>query len=98
MQNRVLGPGEPYGLPLDVKILPEYLKDDGYINYAIGKWHLGDCMKRYLPTYRGFDYHFGYWEGNQDHYEHTMTTVSANMPNFQLNDVGLNELYTSTFL
>lgn len=72
MQHDVLNPGEPWGLPLNLKTLPQYLKDDCYKTYAVGKWHLGDFRKVYTPTQRGFDSHFGYWEGRQDYMSHML--------------------------
>ncbi len=61
----------PWGLPLNQKILPQYLKDLGYATHAIGKWHLGFYRKEYLPNYRGFDTHYGFWNGAQDYYSHS---------------------------
>lgn len=71
MQHTVLFGGEPRGLPLTEKLLPEYLKDLGYATSIVGKWHLGSYKKEYTPTYRGFDSHLGYWTGHQDYNDHT---------------------------
>ncbi|XP_065206165.1 arylsulfatase B-like [Planococcus citri] len=70
MYHRVLLANTPYGLPLDLKILPQYLKEYGYKTRAVGKWHLGHYKKVYTPTYRGFDSHFGYWTSHEDYYHH----------------------------
>ncbi|XP_076252531.1 arylsulfatase B-like [Rhynchophorus ferrugineus] len=72
MQHLVILEPEPWGVPLNETLLPEYLKRHGYITRAIGKWHLGFCKKEYTPTYRGFDSHYGYWQGFHDYYEHTI--------------------------
>lgn len=70
MQDGVIIPGEPRGLQRNETILAQCLKNDGYATYAIGKWHLGDCLTDLLPSKRGFDYHLGYWEGIGDYYKH----------------------------
>lgn len=59
MQHRVLYGAEPRGLPLTEKILPQYLKELGYVTRIVGKWHLGHYKKEYTPLYRGFDSHLG---------------------------------------
>uniref|UniRef100_A0A1Y1K5U7 Sulfatase N-terminal domain-containing protein n=1 Tax=Photinus pyralis TaxID=7054 RepID=A0A1Y1K5U7_PHOPY len=70
MQHLVILESEPWGLGLEEKILPQRLKDHGYTTHAIGKWHLGFFKKEYTPTFRGFDSHYGYWQGLQDYYTH----------------------------
>jgi len=47
------------------------LKDLGYKNHIVGKWHLGHYKSAFTPLFRGFDSHFGYWTGHQDYYDHT---------------------------
>ena len=40
----------PKGLPLDRKLLPEFLKQHGYQTALAGKWHLGPLKKPICPT------------------------------------------------
>ncbi|KAG5882847.1 hypothetical protein JTB14_022358 [Gonioctena quinquepunctata] len=70
MQQLVILEPEPWGLPLNETLIPQHLKNNGYSTHAVGKWHLGFFEKEYTPTYRGFDTHFGYWQGLQDYYSH----------------------------
>lgn len=58
----------PLGLPLDVKLMPEYLQELGYGTYMIGKWHLG-IPEPYQPQNRGFDRFFGILEGARSYYQ-----------------------------
>ncbi|MFC5683139.1 sulfatase [Flavobacterium sp. MAHUQ-51] len=51
------------GLPLSQKIIPEYLKIEGYATAIIGKWHLGE-LPYFHPLKRGFDHFFGTLEGD----------------------------------
>ena len=63
--------GDPYGLPAREVLAPALLSAAGYATAAIGKWHLGDCDERYLPTFRGFDHFMGYMSGAQSYYHHS---------------------------
>lgn len=70
LQHYVITGGMEDGLPLDEKLLSEYLKELGYATHMVGKWHLGHARHLYTPTYRGFDSHYGNWLGAQDYYDH----------------------------
>ena len=72
LQEGVIGVGQDRGIPLNITLLPEYLQELGYRTHAVGKWHLGYSRSEYLPTQRGFHSHFGYWNGMQDYYSHTL--------------------------
>nr|XP_045604443.1 uncharacterized protein LOC123762130 [Procambarus clarkii] len=69
-QHRVLKASEPVGLDLELKLLPQALKDSGYQTHAVGKWHLGFCSWDYTPTRRGFDTFYGYYNGAEDYFTH----------------------------
>ncbi|KAF4527454.1 hypothetical protein B566_EDAN016257 [Ephemera danica] len=66
----------PYGLALDEKILPQYLKELNYTSQMVGKWHLGYFRETYTPTFRGFDQYYGYFTGQLDYwtYQHRQDT------------------------
>jgi arylsulfatase A-like enzyme len=72
MQQKLILEPEPWGLPLSEVLLPQYLAPLGYTSHAVGKWHLGFFRKAYTPTARGFASHFGFWNGYQDYYSHTV--------------------------
>ncbi|XP_077513068.1 arylsulfatase B-like [Amblyomma americanum] len=73
IQGYPINNGEPRSLPLDMPILPQYLKELGYETNLVGKWHLGSYTKAATPTYRGFDTFYGYYYGEEDYYSHTYT-------------------------
>eukprot|EP01063_Lacrimia_lanifica_P001939 TRINITY_DN11001_c0_g2_i2.p1 TRINITY_DN11001_c0_g2~~TRINITY_DN11001_c0_g2_i2.p1 ORF type:complete len:493 (+),score=163.32 TRINITY_DN11001_c0_g2_i2:27-1505(+) len=55
------------GVDLKMTFLPQKLKAKGYATAMIGKGHLGARSWPYLPKNRGFDYHFGFLTGGEDH-------------------------------
>ncbi|KAF5291764.1 hypothetical protein FQA39_LY14252 [Lamprigera yunnana] len=69
-QGFVIRAGEERYLPFNVKLLPEQLQNLGYSTQLVGKWHLGYPYKNTTPTYRGFDYHYGYWNGFIGYFDH----------------------------
>lgn len=44
----------------------------GYATHLVGKWHLGFFESPYIPIKRGFDTAFGFWDGSEDHYSHSV--------------------------
>eukprot|EP01084_Bolivina_argentea_P003676 6916_1 len=70
LQHAIISGASPYGLPLDLTIIPQDLKRVGYETHMLGKWHIGFCAPEYTPTYRGFDTYFGYYLGAEDYYYH----------------------------
>ena len=48
-------------------MLPERLKKAGYRTAMVGKSHLGARSAANLPINRGFDRHFGFLKGGEDH-------------------------------
>ena len=78
MQSGALLAAAPYALPLKFRLLPEYLNAGfNFSSHMVGKWHLGSCRERYLPTRRGFESHTGYWTGKGDYYQHTNVEGAA---------------------
>ena len=41
----------------------------------VGKWHLGFYKWPYVPTKRGFDTAYGFWDGAEDHFDHSRDGV-----------------------
>ncbi|KAL5009447.1 hypothetical protein ScPMuIL_011752 [Solemya velum] len=71
MQYSVIVGPQPYGLPLNETIMPQYLNKLGYRSHMIGKWHLGFFANEYTPLYRGFESHYGYYLGCEDYFDHS---------------------------
>lgn len=71
LQQEGISAGHPAYLPGEFTLIPQTLKTLGYATHAIGKWHLGFCNWRYTPTHRGFDSFYGYYNAEEDYFEHT---------------------------
>ncbi|XP_015747345.1 PREDICTED: arylsulfatase B-like, partial [Acropora digitifera] len=50
-------------------------RHEGYATHIVGKWHLGYNKWEYTPTYRGFDTFYGYYNAQEDHYDHTLLDI-----------------------
>ena len=57
------------GLLLDERTIAEALRDSGYATWLVGKWHLGTWGSERLPLQRGFEHHYGFYNGFIDSYE-----------------------------
>ncbi|KAK7476309.1 hypothetical protein BaRGS_00032427, partial [Batillaria attramentaria] len=71
IQNSVFSALRNNSLPLDLKILPQHMKELGYATHMVGKWHLGFCRWEMTPTYRGFDSFYGMYNGHAHYFNHT---------------------------
>jgi arylsulfatase A-like enzyme len=70
LQVGVIRPTADYGLPLEERLLPVALKENGYRTIICGKWHLGSFDQKYWPMSRGFDSHTGHLFGAIDYFTH----------------------------
>lgn len=68
LQYGIISPTMDAALNNQETTIADVLHDNGYINYMIGKWHLGASSVCDLPTARGFDYHWGYLSGQVDYW------------------------------
>lgn len=111
MQGFPLRAGENASLPSDQKTLPQALKDLGYKTNLVGKWHLGFPHHSSTPLGKGFDYHFGYWNGFVGYFNYyfeqpvdaqtTFTGFDLHenfVPQFELNGRYATELFTEKSL
>ena len=64
--NKYNLPLDSLGLPLDQKLVGNYLKPLGYTTGIVGKWHLGNAAA-FHPNRRGFDYFWGFLWGSSNY-------------------------------
>jgi arylsulfatase A-like enzyme len=71
LMRAVVPPWSPHGLPAAEHTLPELLAAAGYAERGIvGKWHLGQARREYLPTAHGFTHFYGHYNGAIDYFTH----------------------------
>lgn len=70
LNHDVLYGADPFGLPTQFKLMPEYLEKYGYSSHIVGKWHLGFCNQNFTPAHRGFDSFYGFFNGQERYYSH----------------------------
>ncbi|MCD4768691.1 MAG: sulfatase-like hydrolase/transferase, partial [Bacteroidales bacterium] len=58
LHKHVLFPYSLHGINPDEELLPELLKNRGYVTGCFGKWHLGH-QEMFLPAQNGFDEYLG---------------------------------------
>ncbi|MCG8581846.1 MAG: sulfatase-like hydrolase/transferase, partial [Bacteroidales bacterium] len=61
------------GVPLEHKMVSDYLKELGYTTAVFGKWHLG-AADRFHPLKRGFDEFYGFRGGARSYYAYEPVT------------------------
>jgi len=91
-----------FGLPTDLKILPNLLSEKGYKTVLVGKWHLGHFNENYLPNNRGFDHFYGYYAGYIDYWHHQAEQMACDgddcytdFHNEEENVYGLDNVFTT---
>lgn len=70
------------GMDVREKLLPQLLKESGYVSGIYGKWDLG-LHKRFLPLARGFDDFYGFTNTGIDYFTHERYGVPSMYRNNQ---------------
>ncbi|EEC06521.1 arylsulfatase B, putative, partial [Ixodes scapularis] len=86
MQHSVIKPAEPWALPLDYTLMPEYFRRLGYKTHMVGKWHLGYYDRKYVPLKRGFDTFIGFYNPSLDYYNQNFTGNNHTGHDFRCGD------------
>jgi arylsulfatase A-like enzyme len=67
-ENYGKGGGPEGGVMDEVKLLPQFLKEQGYVTGGFGKWHMGAGQGDH-PLDRGFDRWIGYQGGSMPYFK-----------------------------
>ncbi|ELT97571.1 hypothetical protein CAPTEDRAFT_178894 [Capitella teleta] len=103
LQHSIIWAAQPNALPKELPTLADKLREEGYANHIVGKWHLGFYKEEYVPTNRGFDSFYGYLTGSEFYYNKTYCLAQINRSDvcgldFRENDRSINESEYSTHL
>ena len=60
-------------------LLPAKMRLAGYTTAMTGKWHCGARSVKNLPINRGFDSHFGFLKGGEDHLTQTISDCGSDV-------------------
>lgn len=69
--KRVIDGDDRAGLPKDIMTVARFLRQAGYNTLQVGKWHLGDSQKYFLPKAMGFAKSLR-WTGSGDHRNYSL--------------------------
>lgn len=59
------------GIPPDMTLVSQLMRQGGYATHFVGKWDVGMATERHHPKNRGFDSWTGYWHHSNDYWQHT---------------------------
>jgi arylsulfatase A-like enzyme len=68
------------GIPANIKLLPQALREAGYATGMIGKWHTG-YYRGFTPLDRGFDRFFGFLGGQHDYFDANLGSAAETVAN-----------------
>jgi len=60
MQGGAIGTQQKKGIFVNESLISNEMKSVGYHTLAVGKWHVGHSSWSQTPTFRGFDYFYGF--------------------------------------
>lgn len=68
------------GIPSEIKLMPQAMREAGYATGMIGKWHTG-YRHGFTPLERGFDRFFGFLGGQHDYFDANLGSAAEAAPN-----------------